>query len=255
MGTIIKTDTVEGARIVREGVWTKELVRCVIVKGLTAGSYALKDACEACGAAWQEHPSIPGLRLVGTEAEGLGPDHAIVRMRYVNTGPRIYSGGVRLEMVESDKDLYGNKVTLNCGGSASYGWIKLEKQTQIGTFIYLAPAERIDILRIEPSLLVPGGIDPTQVSVIYGGSVNSDYWLHGAPGQWLCDGILYNNDGLGDVAWNMQYSFAYKGAGWNPEVIFVDPETKEPRVDAADGIGRKIVTKYQPLSFGALNLL
>jgi len=245
--TIKKSDVAEKASIVVEGSQVREVIRAFIVEGLD-GTRALLDAVNAVIAAdtttgtgplWSAHPTIGDMRVVSFTTEVIDSFRCYVLARYINTAAVLYRGSSGLVMSQTDKDITGTQIVLTHEGKSYPG--VLQKLFPEGTF---------SISRIQPSLAY-GGIDPVLVQNIYCGAVNATPFLGHAPRHVMCESVSYDNDGFGNVAWNMVYEFRIKDAGtvWDPEVVAINPDTGEPFVGLIPGQGRKI-----PYSYIALNL-
>ena len=245
--TILKSDVAEKAALVVDGPWVRECIRAFIVEGLS-GRRALLDAVNAVidagsedgtGPLWSPHPDIADLRLVGFDTEPIDPFRCYVLARYINTELRLFRGSSGLVMTQTDKDINNQPIVLLHKGKPYPG--EMQKFVPEGTF---------SIHRIQPALAY-GGIDPVLVQAIYSGAVNATPFLgHGAR-RVMCESVSYDNDGFGNVAWNMVYEFRIKDADtvWDPEVVAINPETGQPFVDLIPGEGRKI-----PMSYRAMNL-
>ena len=245
--TIKKSDVAEKASIVAEGSQVREVIRAFIVEGLE-GTRALLDAVNAVIAAdpttgtgppWSPHPTIGDMRVVSFTTEVIDSFRCYVLARYINTAAVLYRGSSGLVMTQTDKDINNQPIVLLHKGKPYPG--ELQKFVPEGTF---------SIHRIQPALAY-GGIDPVLVQAIYSGAVNATPFLgHGAR-RVMCESVSYDNDGFGNVAWNMVYEFRIKDADtvWDPEVVAIDPETGQPFPDLIPGEGRKI-----PMSYRAMNL-
>lgn len=260
--SIKKQDTHEGTYVV-EGQRILELTRVYYVTGLSSTDWQ-SEAVNTVGVwAWDSYPAPRAfMRAVGFDVEGLGKGIARVVVRYINSTAQYINGSSALETVETDKDRNDDPITLsNVGalkngeelGGATIASGDEEAVTRPGIISVTRPLTTFSIRRIEAnSALVAGGIDPLVLQASYVNRVNSTSFFGFPPGEVLCESINFDNDGLGDVAFNMAYEFRAKEHGWNPEAILFDVATGEPYVGLVQGVGRKIVDYYWAENLNAL---
>jgi len=259
--SIKKQDTHEGTCVV-EGQRILEMTRVFYIEGLSSTDWQWNAVLATGVSAWDMHPGRTFMRAVGYEVEGLGGGLARVVVRYVNSTTQYINGSSVLETVETDKDRNDDPITLsNVGalkngeelGGATIASGDGEAVTRPVIISVTRPLTTFSIRRIEAnSALVAGGIDPLVLQASYVNRVNSTSFIGFPPGEVLCESINFDNDGLGDVAFNMAYEFRAKEYGWNPEAILFDVATGEPYVGLVQGVGRKIVEYYWAENFNAL---
>lgn len=222
-------------------------------------------------APWSPHPIIPNVNAISYSPQPQGNTSAIVLVRYVNVQPQItIRGGCGLKVEDTDIDRLGVPVVVSNQNASATPPVSAAQAIPIGgTHKVMRPEATILIERIRPSLAFGGGaaVDPAAQAVEYVGKTNSTTYFGAAPGTLLCENIGYDNDGFGNVAWRMQYEFRYNRKGWNPRVVWINPETGQPgtQLQKAPGFdagtvsnssdpqyGRKVIDDYEQVSFNAL---
>jgi hypothetical protein len=246
-----------GGTMIREGAWTKELTRLARVTGLPDGDASKgMDAALSSGvlpAAWSVHPTVGAgcLHLVSYSLQADTPFSCIVTMRYVNTAIRYYSGAGTLRTIQTNLDRDGNRVWVYCEADDAN---TDPEHKQPGILTVTTPEAVLQCRCIQGSRLVTGGIDPLARARDYVNTVNANPWKGGNAGWWLCDGIEFDAGDLGDIAWNMCYTFRLNRYGWQPRAVYMDRETGEPHAGIVEGIGNKTVDYFPVADFDALGL-
>ena len=271
MATVEQSDTQEDTMIV-EGNRIIEMSRVIWIKDLAAhGTDWQWAAVDATGIlVWGIHPSRTFMRAVSYHVQGISPGRAKVAVRYINSTAQYFGGSSTLERIDTDMDRNGTVITVtnkgapknpttdttNSDGSNTTGtaYTSADDDPQPGVITVTAPIGTFTVRRIEANVaVVPGGINPLAVKEQYTNYVNSGEFLERySPGTALCEAVAFDNDGLGDVAYNMQYEFRTKDSGWKPEVIWINKETGEPGVGLVQDVGRKTVDYYQETDFSPL---
>lgn len=117
-------------------------------------------------------------------------------------------------------------------------------------------------LVMERSILTatPGSFGNTYV-----GKTNNATWQGGAAGTWRCEGVDFDqinpsvsNGGAPETflpLYRVRFTFAYNPNGWNPSVVYTDPETGNPIAGWDGHAGASdVVDIYEQVSFGSLPL-
>lgn len=253
MPTLQKIDIHEGSSETVIGGKVMEVVRLARVIGLAGVSYEqLHSALSTPGlpALWAAHPLLGNLRLVERSPAGSGPFDATVSLRYVNI-TKVERGGSAIEITQTNKDKDGNTVKV----PPPVGRGDPVEDSQTAVVKVANPLQTLIIERIEPDRdKVQRGIKPVEVSSQYTGKINSKIFRGGAPRTWLMENISYNNDGLGDIAWNMAYELRWRSNGWDQEAAWVDPETGKPGLGSDGESSEVIVQNQKEIDFGVLDL-
>lgn len=69
-----------------------------------------------------------------------------------------------------------------------------------------------------------GSTDPINTVMTYVGTVNSQTYVQGSPGTWLCSGINCVQNTV-QSAWMNSYVFTFNPIGWQPFIRYRDPGT------------------------------
>lgn len=86
------------------------------------------------------------------------------------------------------------------------------------------------------------------------GTVNDGSWAGGAVGTWMCVAVNVEpfNADADPPTYRVQYQFQYDPDGWDPEVVYIDPETSKPPPGWAAAVGASITVEYyEPKDFSA----
>lgn len=281
MAKAVKADIIKGCTLKTMGTAVIEGTEVWYVQGVGAdGNYGLTALWNAINAEnlptpWSPHPTVPGLNLVSYDPQPTeGGASAYVTLRYVNSNPQLFIRmGTGLVTVQTDQDRYGNPVLLsNYNPSASPPVSGAIAKVTSGIFSYLRPQSTLIIQRVRPTLRWGGsfGVDP-KVQQGFVGKVNgADLFGLYPKYTLLCENVGCDNDGFGDVACRYQYEFRYDRAGWNPRVVWVNPDTGqrgtqllsasgysesapgEPSTSGDTLVGKKIVDRCDTADFTPL---
>lgn len=93
---------------------------------------------------------------------------------------------------------------------------------------------------------------PEVLKANFDGYINSAEWKGNAIGTVMCTGCDYETVDYAAKRYRFTFSFQYKEQGWQPEVVFVDPNTGQPPPDLVSGTGRKTITWYPSVDFNSL---
>lgn len=198
-----------------------------------------------------EHEVVAGLFL--DERVPIIRDRTIIKieLRYKRPGGAdptppgmawVPSGGAGLEEIETQFDRNGEQITV------------FHDRELGGTIHPLMPRPELTFDWTEQADI------PGQLVIDFVGKTNLETWQLGLPGTWLCMSVFFDIVNASTIPVTYKYSmkFRYKddgtGAGWNPQVIFIDPETGEPPTGLVEGVGYKVIPWYIQVSFAGLPL-
>ena len=251
-----------GAQAYTEGNIPKDTVITYSVEGLntTNGDWAIQalDSNIATGlpVPWQALSTAHDeMKLVRYSSRGLSGDHALVDCHFVNTEIEIVRGGTGIEQIQTDQypitvpgvQTEGDDITVTWTGRDDPPGPEIivppREQVQPGVITATDIQSSIVVTRIEKDYALDSvtGIKPWVVAENYANFTNSTTWLLADPGQWLCEDIQYDPNGMDGIAWLMTYSFRKRPKGWDKEAVYVWRETGEPAPDLLPGVGRKTV--------------
>jgi len=141
-----------------------------------------------------------------------------------------------MQQVQQVVDRDGNDVKVEFNGDE-----------QGGEFDVLIPQNNIEVVLFENTQT------PWLTGLNWTGKVNEFLWANGEPGTWICMGVDItpsNLAALPDPEYRMAYSFQYDPDGWDPKVVYIDPETgKVPFGWKDQPLASKAITWYQTLDF------
>lgn len=145
-----------------------------------------------------------------------------------------FRGSTSLQQITTQFALNGDQITVSHNGV-----------TQGGSVDVLAPGSTLELE------FVTASASPGSVSTDWTGKVNSDTWQGGAAGTWICMNVTFDPVDLTAATpkYRFTFSFEYREDGWDPTVVFIDPETGEPPDGLVDGTGVKTVVSYATKDF------
>lgn len=163
--------------------------------------------------------------------------------------------GSSVAQVETDKDAFGERVTVQYTYPDDYEWnayLKGVTKTQTGLLSKIQPEPSITITRRE----MITGFDLTSKKLIFEGTTNEAGWElepDALRDQWLCTSIVGRSQDNGRT-YDVTYTFQYRRDTWNETVRFIDPGTGQPPSDLVSGTGYKDVFVYETANFNLLEL-
>ena len=133
--------------------------------------------------------------------------------------------GTTVQEVETSLDVNGDTIRV------SYDYIDIDEQgnqtvrneSQTGTVKYQLPMTVVTLSRKETR-------DPLDKSRIFVGRMNSGS-VFGDPAHWWLITKLEGESSNGGKSFNVTYEFQRKIGGWDPTVVFIDPDTGRPPED------------------------
>lgn len=153
----------------------------------------------------------------------------------IEAGFRI-SGG--LQTIRDAKDINGDAIVLT-----------YKDEAQGGEIDFQLPQTTISFTFREQSA------NPYAVPREWTGKLNQGTWAGSPEGRWMCTGVDVTLTDLvttPNPTYEFVYSFTEDPDGWQPQVVFIDPETNKPPADWADNPGASVtVEKYELKNFGA----
>jgi hypothetical protein len=257
MALTVRTDTLTDISCVEDNGRVVELVRELLVTGITATDYrCLYEVLDDVGIPTvNSYPTDhPEMRLVKRSVAMLERDtkQARVRLEYIPYGMDelnfVLRGGTSLNQTETSFNRFGVQIvpyhtfpsddpdfpseTIYRGGTAN---VLMPSTTLVGT----------GVLRSDW---------PVSISRRWVGSVNSHGWKTGNPGTWLCTSCTFDphNLGVAPTQWRYTFEFQFKWDGWQPIVSFIDERTGKPPPNMVFNQGFGIVPWHPELYFGGL---
>lgn len=277
MALVAKPYLIRGATMKTRGRAIMEITDPWYVTGLDVttlgGAGALASAVTASGlpAPWTPHPIVTTCNLVSYSPEPTeGGQSAIVTLTYVNVQPQLLlRGGTSLVQTNSNIDRLGNDIFVgNYNPNATPPVSTALTKVVAGTYSWMRPQATLCVERIRVSPAY-GGPDPSALMAFVGKTNSSTYF--GFPKEtMLCENVGFTNDEFGDVAYRYTMEFRIDPRGFNPRIAFRNPDTGQigtqlraapgysetapgtPSDPAETQYGKKIVDRYEPVSFDLL---
>lgn len=246
----VTIDIVENARWREEKGRVVEITRVAVVSGLSQelgydGAFWFARIEPLIPKSGTQHPIETTCILEQRTFQALGPTMAQVELVYRRPDYEqqnwpgydfSISGGTALEQSETQLDKNGVQIT-----------VTHQNITQGGSVTVLRPRDQITFRnRVYSS-------QPGVITRAYVGRTNSTAWNAGSPGTWLCESINFElEDAQSDPpGWDFTYVFRFNPNGWNPQVVFIDPETGKPPTGLVANVGYKSVSIYDTADFGS----
>ena len=247
----ITIDIIEGARWREEDGVVTEISRLAIASGLSGGEQSFTEALKhtSMPQPGASHPLKGHLIVRARNPVAISGKIIQVEIVYKQLGSldeqpppgtnSVVGGETALEQIKTEFDKFGNQITLTHNGITRGGSVNIQR-----------PRDRLTFTRIEQSLA------PGVITRAFTGKTNLFLWNGGIPGTWLCDRIPFDqeNPTLKPPSYRFSYQFKHDPGGWNPQVVFIDPETGEPPPDLVSGEGFKTVEIYDQVNFDFLGL-
>lgn len=154
-----------------------------------------------------------------------------------NLNQFVFNGGTNLQEVTASVDRSGTQVTVTHDG-----------ETQGVEFNPLFPQSTVSAtgdLRMQyPSLF----------SQNWTGFINAYPWAGNAANTWLITGVNWVSVDASTFPRTFRFTieFQHDSTGWQPEVVFIDPDTGRPPDGLVAGTGYKAVDWYPTTDFGRL---
>lgn len=256
-------DILEGVRWLEENGVVKEVSRVAVVSNILA-TYGQQGDFGTIGEGvivialnhadmpqpGDPHPLLSHLFVVDRFPIARSTRIIQVEIRYKIPGgidppppgqPWTLSGGASLEEIETQVDRNGNQITVTHGG-----------KTQGGVIRPLMPRRELNA-RWTGQSVFPGDLVDA-----YAGKTNLSLWQGGLQGTWLCLDIDFDIADPDQTPPLYEYNahFRHKddndGAGHDPQVVYIDPETGQPPPGLVEGEGYKIILWYFQAEFNAL---
>lgn len=165
-----------------------------------------------------------------------GRAYVVCTYRRRETDP-VFRGGVTLETIETELDSSDQQIT-----------VEHQDVVQGGSVSVLEPRPTLE------ATLVEATSSPGVIAATWTGRTNNGSWNGGAAGTWACVEVTF--EPIDEVAatpvWRFTYRFEKREAGWDPTVVFIDPETGRPAVGVTEANGGiKTVTWYTQIDFSS----
>lgn len=241
----LKSDLIRDSGLKEQNGRIIEIRRIFRVTGLTGGSGTLKAALAEAGlpAPNSVHPDETTLRVLSREVKTIDgfPTECFVEVTYgylgvitSGTSTPTLSGGTGLETLESAYDRNGAQITTTHNGITQGGTISVPNAQSSFRFTRTQQTGQ------------PGVISKTYVN-----RVNSTAWMGGNPGEWLCTNIAFDlvDDSTTPDTYQLTYEFQFKEGGWQPKIVYIDPDTGQPPPNLQIGTGVKVVDWFFEINF------
>ena len=195
------------------------------------------------------HPVKTGLLLTGRFPIARSTRIIQIELRYTIPGlidqpppgePWTLRGGASLEEIETHIDRDGNQIIVSHLGKDQGGVIRV-----------LMPRRELHA-EWKGQSMFPGDLVDAYV-----GKVNLSTWQAGLAGTWLCTELTFDPADINQTPVLYRYNASFRqkdddGAGQQPQVVFVDPETGQPPPGLVSGVGYKTIPWYLGAEFNAL---
>lgn len=259
----------------------KSASRTFLITDLDATNYSSLDPAATIKEAFQAlsvsqgalHPTYPYLFCKERIASIVDIDKVRFNLKYVARDSNeqqappadanaiqigyVVSGRTYLESEETYKDKDGNDITI---GPVTNGGGDLVGE-KIGVPVSVDRPRRALVL--ERTIRTA---DPDAVAKALVGNVNDAIWQNEPIGTWRCDDVTFDqvNPGVSDGGdpevflplYRMTFTFTNNPNGWDPDLVYTDPDTGKPVPDAQALTGATVdgVPLYEPVDFTALPL-
>lgn len=163
----------------------------------------------------------------------------------------VFSGGTSLNQIQTDKDIYGNRITLSYTYPSDYPVEDLRSQvytTSINESVYVPRMT----MTATGSLYVNY---PNQIAQDWAWHMNSTFWAGWPAGYWMCTACDFTarDIGLGrNHLWKFTWTFELNPQGWPVVAKIIDPNTGNVPDDVVEGTGTKSVDWYPSRDFNEL---
>ena len=262
----LKWDTTAGSG--QRGTFTTDgwrVTRTATVSGLnTVGQAKYNQAKNSLGVQLgAPHPSLPDLFASNIDVDLRPNDIAICRVNYepkqdvdkTDPGPESYQitfGATMVqEQVNTDRDGKIIVVKYIDYDGVTRDKIAGKQYQQSLTVSTLRPQTTVTYRRTETT-------SPGAKAREYIGKTNvgpCPWHPQAEYGEWMCMGITGSSPDSG-ATWEVEYAFQQTLDGWNPTVVYIDPETGRPphdvNVKANQLLARQGPLMYFHADFGAL---
>lgn len=117
----------------------------------------------------------------------------------------------------------------------------------------------IKVFEIQETIKIEGLYQtdsPRDISNKFMKKVNSIEWEGGQPGTWMCMTVNHKQIDYNSTPgrYRFFFTFEFNPAGWQPEVVYIDPDTGKPPPDVSrEGApgGVETILYYRELDFGS----
>ena len=160
----------------------------------------------------------------------------------------IFSGGASLNQVQTDVDIYGNKISLSYTYPNDYHIEALQGQPLISSINESVYVPR-SVCQATGSLHVDY---PNQIVEDWAWHMNSTFWNGWAAGYWMCTSCDYTARDIGPGRahlWEFTWTFELNPLGWPVISKIIDPNKGEVPPDVVYGVGIKPVDWYPSRNF------
>lgn len=256
------------------------LTRVAVVSGIDTNANAialLSSACDAVIAVVGDRGStmlVDGVQIYLEQFIPEAVDDKSVRIRIVYKGypAAQYELDACLTQVESNLDAFGNPITVGYmytdpsgGSSGAYfydpkkvQWCKTNGPMIQGGMLSRPVPEATFTVKWIVTAGTIAGVSHTALEVMswyammFEGKINDAPYtiglLTGAKHCWMIPRV-HGHSRDGGFTYEASMTFHYREAGWDPMVIYTDPETGKPPKDLVPGLGYKDVQMAVEASF------
>lgn len=198
-------------------------------EGYGAGDAPMRDGSNADKNLLLSHRSVKLVDRAAAEVD-LNYEHiaesAYQELANPNTAALVFSGEASLSAKKSQTDRHGDSVIL------TYTYHADDNKTGHSGEVAKQGAE-FDVQIPTRTRTLRGLLehyDPEEVMAGILGHTNSVEWAGGVSGTWLCTKGSYrlHDANAANPKWLFEFSFEYDPDGWQPKVVFQDPDSKKP---------------------------
>lgn len=244
MPITVKIDQIDGATT-RRTLDGWEVQRVAYVSGLS-GDYNQRMAqaisAEGIPQLRQVHPAIASIFVTAVDARPAGPSGAVVRISYGTPSsqqlpeePAQIEVGATLSQTTTYETISGDPIEVTLGEGE-------DAPTQIARVTKLIPQVTVRYSRLEEA-------SPGDKARLYVGKINETEVFSSSVGTWMCTAIQgRSNDG--GATYEVTYDFQYNADGWQPRVVYIDPSTGRPHVEAESTVAEI----YESIDFTDLEI-
>ena len=195
------------------------------------------------------HPTEPGIYVKRHLPAPLGARSCQIEVVYERPEGQLQpppdatasvSGGTNIVEIETQLDRNGEAIIVEHDGRKQGGVIH--------------PTESQDALNYER---IEGSYAPGAITRAYVNRLNLLTWQADPKGMWKSTAITFEPVDMKRIPPTWRYRYAFQRTtdegGWQPQAIYIDPETGQPPPGLVEGIGYLTVPWYLYVNFGNLN--
>lgn len=229
--TEVSTSEIDGYKYLA----MRDVLDFLDTEGYGAGDAPMRDGSNADKNLLLSHRSVKLVDRAAAEVD-LTYEHlsesAYQELGNPNTNALVFSGEASLSAKKSQTDKDGAAVVL------TYTYHADDNKTGHSGEVAKQGAE-FDVQIPTRTRTLRGLMEHYDPEVVLGGIVglvNDPEWADGTAGTWLCTKGSYrlHDANASTPVWLFEFSFEYDPDGWQPKVVFQDPDSKKPPSDWAN---------------------